>query len=37
MYCTGGIVEKASTYLKQGFENVYQLSGGIIEYSRQVK
>ena len=39
MYCTGGIrCEKASTYLKhKGFENVYQLSGGIIEYSRQVK
>ena len=39
MYCTGGIrCEKASTYLKhKGFKNVYQLSGGIIEYSRQVK
>ena len=39
MYCTGGIrCEKASTYLKhKGFENVFQLSGGIIEYSRQVK
>ena len=39
MYCTGGIrCEKASAYLKhKGFENVYQLSGGIIEYYRQVK
>jgi UPF0176 protein len=39
MYCTGGIrCEKASAYFKhQGFENVYQLEGGIIEYTRQVK
>ena len=39
MYCTGGIrCEKASAYLKhKGFENVYQLEGGIIEYTRQVK
>ena len=39
MYCTGGIrCEKASAYLKhQGFKNVYQLDGGIIEYSRQVE
>ncbi len=39
MYCTGGIrCEKASAYFKhQGFENVYQLDGGIIEYARQVK
>lgn len=39
MYCTGGIrCEKASAYLKhQGFKNVYQLEGGIIEYARQVK
>ena len=31
MYCTGGIrCEKASAYLKhEGFENVYQLEGGI--------
>ncbi len=38
MYCTGGIrCEKASSYLKKnGFENVFQLSGGIIEYARQV-
>lgn len=37
MYCTGGIrCEKASAYLKhQGFKDVYQLNGGIIEYTRQ--
>jgi len=39
MYCTGGIrCEKASAYLKsKGFEKVYQLDGGIIEYARQVE
>ncbi|WP_452598125.1 oxygen-dependent tRNA uridine(34) hydroxylase TrhO [Pontimicrobium sp. MEBiC01747] len=39
MYCTGGIrCEKASAYFKhKGFKNVYQLEGGIIEYTRQVK
>jgi UPF0176 protein len=39
MYCTGGIrCEKASAYLKsRGFDNVYQLDGGIIEYARQVE
>ena len=39
MYCTGGIrCEKASAYLKhKGLKNVYQLEGGITEYSRQVK
>lgn len=39
MYCTGGIrCEKASAYFKhQGFKNVYQLEGGVIEYARQVK
>lgn len=39
MYCTGGIrCEKASAYLKhKGYKNVYQLEGGIIEYTRQVK
>ena len=38
MYCTGGIrCEKASAYLlKNGFKNVYQLNGGIVEYARQV-
>jgi len=36
-YCTGGIkCEKASAYLlKQGFENVYQLHGGIIKYGME--
>ena len=39
MYCTGGIrCEKASAYFKHhGFKNVYQLEGGIIEYTRQIK
>lgn len=39
MYCTGGIrCEKASAYFKhKGFEQVYQLEGGIIEYARQVE
>jgi UPF0176 protein len=39
MYCTGGIrCEKASAWMKhQGFRNVFQLDGGIIEYTRQVK
>lgn len=39
MYCTGGIrCEKASAYMKyRGFNNVFQLEGGIIEYARQVK
>lgn len=39
MYCTGGIrCEKASAYFKYiGFDNVYQLEGGIIKYARDVK
>jgi UPF0176 protein len=39
MYCTGGIrCEKASSYLLQlGFENVYQLQGGILKYLAEVK
>jgi UPF0176 protein len=39
MYCTGGIrCEKASAYYKhRGFKNVFQLEGGIIEYTRQIK
>ena len=39
MYCTGGIrCEKASAYYKhKGFKQVYQLEGGIIEYTRQVR
>lgn len=38
MYCTGGIrCEKASAYFKhKGFENVYQLEGGIIKYAQEV-
>jgi UPF0176 protein len=38
-YCTGGIrCEKASAWLKhQGFCQVYQLDGGIIEYTRQCR
>ena len=37
MYCTGGIrCEKASAYfLHKGFEKVYMVNGGIIEYTRQ--
>lgn len=39
LYCTGGIrCEKASAYMRhQGFEDVNQLYGGIIDYARQVK
>jgi UPF0176 protein len=39
MYCTGGIrCEKASAYMKhQGYEKVYQLDGGIIEYAHQAE
>ncbi len=39
MYCTGGIrCEKASAYLlHKGFDHVYHLEGGIINYARQVK
>jgi UPF0176 protein len=39
MYCTGGIrCEKASAYmLHKGFEHVYHLEGGIINYVNQVK
>jgi len=34
MFCTGGIrCEKASAYMKKkGFQNVYQLKGGILQY-----
>ena len=37
MYCTGGIrCEKATAFFKyKGFDNLYQLDGGIIEYTRQ--
>ena len=39
LYCTGGIrCEKASAYFRhKGFQQVYQLEGGIIEYTRQAK
>ncbi len=39
MYCTGGIrCEKASAWMKhRGFNHVFQLDGGIIEYARQIK
>jgi UPF0176 protein len=39
MYCTGGIrCEKASAWMKHlGFENVFQLNGGIIKYAEEVK
>jgi UPF0176 protein len=39
LYCTGGIrCEKASAYLKhQGFRDVNQLHGGVLEYARQIK
>ena len=39
MYCTGGIrCEKASAYmLHNGFNNVYHLEGGIINYAQQIK
>jgi UPF0176 protein len=39
LYCTGGIrCEKASAFFKHnGFKNVNQLNGGIIEYAQQIK
>lgn len=39
MYCTGGIrCEKASAYmLHHGFNQVYHLEGGIINYAREAK
>lgn len=39
MYCTGGIrCEKASAYmLHHGFNNVFHLEGGIINYAKQAK
>ena len=38
MYCTGGIrCEYYSAYLKEeGFDNVYQLDGGVINYGHEV-
>ena len=39
LYCTGGIrCEKASAWLRhEGFQDVNQLHGGIIDYARQIK
>ncbi len=39
MFCTGGIrCEKAASYLyKRGFNNIYQLKGGILNYLNIVK
>lgn len=39
MYCTGGIrCEKATAYMRHhGFDNVYHVEGGIIEYARKAK
>ena len=39
MYCTGGIrCEKASAFmLHNGFNNVFHLEGGIINYAREIK
>lgn len=39
MYCTGGIrCEKASAWMMHnGFENVYHIEGGIIEYTRRAR
>ena len=39
LYCTGGMrCEKTSAYLKhEGFEDVNQLHGGIIDYARQIE
>ena len=39
MFCTGGIrCEKVSAYLKQkGFNNIFQLKGGILNYLQKVK
>lgn len=39
MFCTGGIrCEKASSFmLNQGFENVFQLNGGILKYLEEKK
>ena len=39
MYCTGGIrCEKASAYLQiNGYKNIFQLNGGIINYLKYVK
>ena len=38
MFCTGGIrCEKASSFLKKkGFQNIYQLKGGILNYLKKI-
>ena len=38
MFCTGGIrCEKTSVYLKKnGFKNIYQLNGGILNYLKKI-
>ena len=38
MFCTGGIrCEKISAYFKKkGFQNVYQLDGGIVSYAKKI-
>ena len=39
MFCTGGIrCEKAAVYLKKnGFKNIFQLKGGILNYLQTIK
>jgi UPF0176 protein len=39
MFCTGGVrCEKTSVYLKKkGFNNIYQLNGGILNYLKKIK
>ena len=39
MFCTGGVrCEKTSVYLKKkGFNNIYQLNGGILNYLQKIK
>ena len=39
LFCTGGIrCEKASSYLREkGFDSVYQLKGGILNYLKKIK
>jgi len=39
MFCTGGVrCEKTSVYLrKKGFNNIYQLNGGILNYLRKIE
>ena len=39
MFCTGGVrCEKTSVYLKKkGFDNIYQLNGGILNYLQKIK